>query len=158
MLLKAAPFVELHPLLNRRDWSPARISQSGNELRRGNKRVARTDAGHRLGSEDRWSQDAKLLVGQFDAFMDGDEIIILSEHIWPFVHGFVSGRAATGGSRLNLEARALAAVSGVKEDRSAARISLSAADAGHRRHIIALVLIALAQQPWRPFGPVNYGR
>ena len=44
---------------------------------------------------------------------------------------------------MNLEARALAAVSGVKEDRSAARISLSAADAGHCRHIIALGLIAL---------------
>src|SRR5213078_1629353 len=88
MLLEAAPFVELHPLLNRRDWSPARIAQTGNELRRGNKRVARTDAGHRLSSEDRWSQDAKLLVGQFDAFMDGNGIIILSEHIWPFVHGF----------------------------------------------------------------------
>ncbi len=59
-----------------------------------------------------------------------------------------SGRAATGGAPLNLEARALAAVSGVKEDRSAARISLSAADAGHRRHIIALGLIALAQRRW----------
>ena len=56
---------------------------------------------------------------------------------------FLSGCAATGSARLNLEARALAAVSGVKEDRSAARISLSAADAGHRRHIIALGLIAL---------------
>src|SRR5438874_4312509 len=96
MLLEAAPFVELHPLLNRRDGSPTRVAQSGNELRRGNKRVAGADAGHRLGSEDRWSQDAKSLVGQFDAFMDGDRIIILSEHIWPFVHGFVSGRAATG--------------------------------------------------------------
>src|SRR6185503_20842889 len=89
--------------------------------RRGNKRVARTDAGHRLGSEDRWSQDAKLLVEQFDAFMDGDRIIILSEHIWPFVHGFVSGRAATSGARLSLEARALAAVSGVKVERRGAR-------------------------------------
>ena len=37
----------------------------------------------------------------------------------------------------------MAAVSGVKEDRSAARISLSAADAGHRRPIIARGLIAL---------------
>src|SRR6266496_1387138 len=77
-----------------------------------------------------------------------DRIIILTEHIWPIAHGFVSGRAATGGARLNLEARALAAVSGVKEDRSAARISLSAADAGHRRHIIALGLIALLRRPW----------
>ena len=54
----------------------------------------------------------------------------------------------TSGARWNLEARALAAVSGVKEDRSEARISLSAADAGHRRHIIALGLIALPQRPW----------
>src|SRR5438094_5126915 len=78
--------------------------------------------------------------------MDGDRIIILSEHIWPFFHGFCFGRAATGGARVNLEARALAAVSGVKEDRSAARISLSAANAGHRRHIIAQGLIALERE------------
>ncbi len=57
------------------------------------------------------------------------------------IHG-----AATGGARLNLEARALAAVSGVKEDRSAARISLSAANAGQRRHIIAHGLIALERE------------
>ena len=35
----------------------------------------------------------------------------------PVFAAFVSGRAATGGARLNLEARALAAVSGVKVER-----------------------------------------
>jgi len=39
-------------------------------------------------------------------------------------------------------------VSGVKEDRSVARISLSVADAEQRRNIIALGLIALPQRPW----------
>src|SRR5436190_20927585 len=79
--------------------------------------------------------------------MDRDGSIILSEHIWPFVHGFYFGRAATGGARLNLEARALAAVAGVKVERrgqTGASNTLSAADAGHRRHIIALGLIALS--------------
>src|SRR6266581_3797620 len=50
MLLEAAPFVELHLLFNRRDWSPTRVAQSANELSRWNKRVARADTGHRLRS------------------------------------------------------------------------------------------------------------
>src|SRR5204863_7668661 len=91
--------------------------QSGDELSCWDKRVARSDAGHRQRSECRRRQSADLLVEQFDAFMDGDWIIILSEHIWPFVYGYCFGRAATGGARLNLEARALAAVSGVKVER-----------------------------------------
>ncbi len=59
---------------------------------------------------------------------------------------FLSGCAATGSARLNLEARALAVVSGLKVERrgqEGASNTLSAADAGHRRHIIALGLIAL---------------
>jgi fructose-specific phosphotransferase system component IIB len=51
---------------------------------------------------------------------------------------------------LNLEARALAAVAGVKVERrgeKGASNTLSAADAGHRRHIIALGLIALVLRP-----------
>src|SRR5205814_10254421 len=46
------------------------------------------DAGHRLRSEHGRSQGAKLVVEQFGAGMDGQWSIILSEHIWPFVHGF----------------------------------------------------------------------
>ena len=51
---------------------------------------------------------------------------------------------------MNLEARDLAAVSGVKVERRGgkrASKTLSAADAGHRRHIIALGLIALLRRP-----------
>ena len=54
---------------------------------------------------------------------------------------------------MNLEARALAAGSGVKmERRGKGRASnfLSGADAGHRRHIIALGLIALLEAIMSP--------
>ena len=60
---------------------------------------------------------------------------------------FVSGRAATSGARLNLEARGLGGGvrgQGGAQGAKGASKTLSAADAGHRRHIIALGLIALS--------------
>src|SRR5437870_201244 len=60
---------------------------------------------------------------------------------------FVSGRAATSGARLNLEARGLGGGvrgQGGAQGAKGASNTLSAADAGHRRHLIALGLIALS--------------
>jgi len=88
VLLEPA-FVQLYPLLDRRDGSLAAAAQSGNEFSRRNERITRADARHRLSSEDGRSQRAKLFVGQLDAFTGGDGITILSEVIWPFVHGLI---------------------------------------------------------------------
>src|SRR2546426_12152259 len=79
--------------------------------------------------------------------MDGQWSIILSEHIWLFVHSFCfrsrsdewcaiepRGEGLGGGGRGQ----------GGAQGAKGASNTLSAADAGHRRHIIALGLIALS--------------
>src|SRR5213596_3646657 len=78
--------------------------------------------------------------------MDRDGSIILSEHIWPFVHGF-SFRSRSD-RWCAIEPRGEGLGGGVRSQGGAqgakgASNTLSAADAGHRRHIIALGLIAL---------------
>src|SRR5439155_12116626 len=41
MLLETATFVEVHPLLERRDWRPTGVAQSGDQVSGGNKRITR---------------------------------------------------------------------------------------------------------------------
>src|SRR5439155_2181822 len=86
---------------------------------------------------------------QLGARVDRQWSIILSEHIWPFVHGFCF--SSRSDKWCAIEPRGEGLGGGVRGQGGAqgakgASKTLSAADAGHRRHIIALGLIALAQR------------
>src|SRR2546426_10882274 len=80
--------------------------------------------------------------------MDGQWSIILSEHIWLFVHSFCFRSRSDEwcaikprGEGLGGGVRGQGGAQGAK----GASNTLSAADAGHRRHIIARGLIALLE-------------
>src|SRR6266496_6781585 len=90
--------------------------------------------------------------------MGRDGSIILSEHIWPFVHGFCF--RSRSDNWCAIEPRGEGLGGGVRgqggaQGANGASNTLSAADAGHRRHIIALGLIALLTDS--VFGRVGVG-
>ena len=67
---ETAPFVESHALLECRDWNPARLTESRDDLSRGNKRIPLTDARQRRTSENGRSQRTQPIIRQTGARLD----------------------------------------------------------------------------------------